>query len=371
MRAWSVERCNLRRHTEELLPQLLAVTEEVLRRGTYILGPQLELFETEFACTLGVRHVVGVASGTEALALALTAVGVQAGDEVITTPFTAIPTIAAIAMLGARPVFVDIDPDTYTLNPEYLPRAITPRTRAIVPVHLFGYCAAMESIVATARSAELPVVEDAAQAHGSRYRGRYAGTLGTAGCFSFYPTKNLGAYGDGGAIATDDDELAHQLRRLRNYGQVSPYLCLISGYNSRLDELQAAFLRIKLPHLERWNQQRSQIAELYRQLLDIPEIRHPIVPSGQQPNWHLYVIRAHRRDELWQYLEEHGIQANVYYPLPAHLQPAYAALGYREGDFPEAERAAREVLALPMFPELSHEEIELVATTIRRFYGYD
>ncbi len=371
MTAWRVERCNLRRHTEELLPQLLAAAEEVLRRGAYILGPQLEQFEAEFAHMLGVKHVVGVASGTEALALTLVAVGVQAGDEVITSPFTAIPTIAAIVMVGARPVFVDIDPTTYTLNPEHLPQALTPRTRAIVPVHLFGYCAAMEPILEIARSAALPVIEDAAQAHGSRYHGRYAGTLGTAGCFSFYPTKNLGAYGDGGAVATNEDELAHRLRLLRNYGQISPYRCVISGYNSRLDELQAAFLRVKLPHLERWNQQRARIAELYRQLLDIPEVRHPLVPSDQQPNWHLYVIRAERRDELWQYLDEHGIQANVYYPIPAHLQPAYAALGYREGDFPEAESAACEVLALPMFPELSREEVELVAATIRRFYRRD
>ncbi len=369
MHPWRVERCNLRRQAEALLPQLLTVTEEVLRSGTYILGVQLQQFEYEFAQMVGRRHAVGVASGTEALALALIAVGVRAGDEVITTPFTAIPTIAAIAMVGARPVFVDIEPDTYTLNPEHLPKAVTSRTRAIVPVHLFGHCAEMEPIMAFALSAGIPVIEDAAQAHGSRYRGQSAGTFGIAGCFSFYPTKNLGAYGDGGAVVTDDDQLAQQLRLLRNYGQISPYQSVVPGYNSRLDELQAAFLRVKLPYLEQSNRQRAQIAALYQELLDIPEIRHPIVRPGHEPNWHLYVIRAQRRDELWRFLEANGIQSNVYYPIPAHLQQAYASLGYREGNFPEAERAAREVLALPMFPELTPEEVELVAATIRRFYG--
>ncbi|GBD06525.1 dTDP-3-amino-3,4,6-trideoxy-alpha-D-glucose transaminase [bacterium HR21] len=370
MVAWKVERCNLRRQTEELLPELLRAAEEVLRSGVYILGPQLEAFEQEFARWLGRRFAYGVASGTEALALALLAVGVRPGDEVITTPFTAIPTIAAIAMVGARPVFVDIEPDTYTLNPELLPRAISARTRALVPVHLFGHCAEMEPILAIARSAGIPVIEDAAQAHGSLYHGRPAGTFGTIGCFSFYPTKNLGAYGDAGAVVTDEEELAHRLRLLRNYGQVSPYRSVLPGYNSRLDELQAAFLRVKLSYLERWNQRRQQLAQLYRRSLTIPEIHHPTVRPGHCPNWHLYVVRAERRDELWRYLEANGIQANVYYPLPAHLQPAYAHLGYREGDFPEAERAARQVLALPMYPELTEEEIEQVALTICRFYGY-
>ncbi len=367
--SWRVERCNLRRQTHSLLPELLRAAQDVLRSGVYILGPQLEAFEREFAAMVGARYAVGVASGTEAIALALVALGIRAGDEVITTPFTAIPTVAAIVMVGARPVFVDIEPDTYTLNPEQLDSALSPRTRAIVPVHLFGHCADMEPILARARAAGIPVIEDAAQAHGSYYHGRHAGTIGTVGCFSFYPTKNLGAYGDAGAIVTDDGELAQQLRLLRNYGQISPYRSVLPGYNSRLDELQAAFLRVKLPHLERWNQQRAQHAELYRKLLDIPEIQHPTVRPGNTVNWHVYVVRAERRDELWQYLEQHGIQANVYYPIPAHLQEAYAHLGYREGDFPEAERAARSVLALPMFPEMTQEEIELVAATIRRFYG--
>ncbi|MCS7176194.1 MAG: DegT/DnrJ/EryC1/StrS family aminotransferase [Candidatus Kapabacteria bacterium] len=367
---WKVERCNLRRQTVALLPELLRVAEEVLRSGVYILGPQLEAFEHEFAQFLGVCYAVGVASGTEALALALAAVGVKAGDEVVTTPFTAIPTIAAIVMVGARPVFVDIDPETYTLNPELLPRALSPRTRAILPVHLFGHCAEMNAILEIAHSAGLPVIEDAAQAHGSRYYGRLAGTMGTMGCFSFYPTKNIGGYGDAGAVVTNDEELAMKLRLLRNYGQTSPYRSILPGYNSRLDELQAAFLRIKLRHVERWNQQRAELAALYRQLLDIPEVQHPIVRSGHTPNWHQYVIRAKRRDALWDYLTSQGIQANVYYPLPAHLQKAYAYLGYREGDFPEAELAAQSVLALPMFPEMTPEEVELVVATIRSFYGH-
>lgn len=369
MVTWKVERCNLRRQTEELLPELLHVAEEVLRSGVYILGPQLEAFEREFAQWLGRRFACGVASGTEALALALVAVGVGPGDEVITTPFTALPTIAAIAMIGARPVFVDIEPETYTLNPELLPAALSQRTRAVVPVHLFGHCAEMEPILAIARSAGIPVIEDAAQAHGSLYQGRAAGTFGTIGCFSFYPTKNLGAYGDAGAVVTDDEELDHRLRLLRNYGQVSLYRSVLSGYNSRLDELQAAFLRVKLRHVERWNQRRERLAQLYRQYLDIPEIQHPRVRPEHRSNWHVYVVRAERRDELWRYLEANGIQANVYYPLPAHLQPAYTHLGYREGNFPEAEQAARHVLALPMYPELTEEELEHVALTIRRFYG--
>ncbi|MEN3027580.1 MAG: DegT/DnrJ/EryC1/StrS family aminotransferase [Chlorobiota bacterium] len=366
---WRVERCNLRRQTVALLPELLQVAEEVLRSGVYILGPQLEAFEHEFAQFLGVRYAVGVASGTEALALALAAVGVKAGDEVVTTPFTAIPTIAAIVMVGARPVFVDIDPETYTLNPELLPQVLSPRTRAILPVHLFGHCAEMDAILEIAHLAGLPVIEDAAQAHGSRYYGRLAGTMGTMGCFSFYPTKNIGGYGDAGAVVTNDEELAVKLRLLRNYGQTSPYRSILPGYNSRLDELQAAFLRIKLRHVERWNQQRAELAALYRQLLDIPEVQHPIVRPGHTPNWHQYVIRAKRRDALWDYLTSQGIQANVYYPLPAHLQKAYAYLGYREGDFPEAESAAQSVLALPMFPEMTPEEVELVVAAIRSFYG--
>ncbi|MCS7170370.1 MAG: DegT/DnrJ/EryC1/StrS family aminotransferase [Candidatus Kapabacteria bacterium] len=369
MHTWKVERCNLRRQTAALLPELLRVTEEVLCNGTYILGPQLEAFEHEFARFLGIRYAVGVASGTEALVLALAAAGVKAGDEVITTPFTAIPTIAAIVMLGARPVFVDIDPDTYTLNPDLLPGALSPKSRAIIPVHLFGHCAEMDAILAIARSAGLPVIEDAAQAHGSCYRGRLAGTMGTMGCFSFYPTKNIGAYGDAGAVVTDDEKLSTELRLLRNYGQISPYHSILPGYNSRLDELQAAFLRIKLNHIEHWNQQRVQLAELYRQLLDIPEVRHPVVRPGHTPNWHQYVIRAEQRDALWHYLASQGIQANVYYPIPAHLQEAYVYLGYRKGDFPEAEQAAQSVLALPMFPELTPEEVELVVAAIRSFYG--
>ena len=370
MHPWKVERCNLRRQTEELLPELLRVTEEVLRSGVYILGPQLEAFEEEFARWLGRRFAVGVASGTEALVLALLAVGVRPGDEVITTPFTAIPTVAAIAITGARPVFVDIEPETYTLNPELLPAAITPRTRAIVPVHLFGHCAEMEPILEIARTRGIPVIEDAAQAHGSLYRGQLAGTFGTLACFSFYPTKNLGAYGDAGIVVTDDEDLAHRLRLLRNYGQVSPYRSELSGYNSRLDELQAAFLRVKLPHLMQWNRRREQLAHLYRQLVQIPEIHHPCVRPGHCPNWHVYVVRAQRRDELWRYLEDNGIQANVYYPLPLHLQPAYRHLGYREGDFPEAERASQQVLALPMYPELTQNELEQVAAAICRFYGH-
>jgi dTDP-4-amino-4,6-dideoxygalactose transaminase len=367
---YRILRCDLRPQAEELLPQLLQAAERVLRSGRYILGAELEAFEREFAEFLGVRYAVGVASGTEALFLALRAVGIGHGDEVIAPAFTAIPTVAAILMSGARPVLVDIDPQTYTLDPALVAAALSERTRAIVVVHLFGQSAEMEPLLRLATDAGVVLIEDAAQAHGSKHHGWMLGTFGRMGCFSFYPTKNLGAYGDAGMVVTDDAELAERLRLLRNYGQVSPYRSVLCGINSRLDELQAAFLRVKLPYLMGWNQRRARLAQLYQELLQIPQIRHPVVRPYNEVNWHVYVVRAEQRDRLWEYLEAHGIQANVYYPVPIHLQEAYRFLGYREGDFPHSEAAAQEVLALPMFPELEEAQVEMVAAAIRRFYGY-
>jgi dTDP-4-amino-4,6-dideoxygalactose transaminase len=353
------------------MPELTAAMAEVLRSGRYVLGDRGRSFEEKFAAYVGVPHAVGVASGTEAIYLALKALGVENGAEVVTTPFTAVPTISAILMAGGRPVFADIAPDTFNINPAGIEAVLSERTAAVLPVHLYGQTADMDPILESAGRRGVPVVEDAAQAHGSLYRGRQAGSMGIAGCFSFYPTKNLGAYGDGGLLTTTDEALAERFRLLRNYGQVSPYETVVNGVNSRLDEMQAALLEIKLARLEEWNERRRRIAALYRELIRIEEITHPVVRPENVPNYHVYVVRARFRDELWRHLESNGVQSNVYYPIPAHLQQANEFLGYRRGDFPEAERASREVLALPMFPELRDDEVAVVARTILEFYGYD
>lgn len=335
---------------EELWDDLMAAIARVLRSGQFILGPEVEAFEREVAEYLGVKHAIGVNSGTDALVIGLRALGVGPGDEVITTPFTFFATAEAISLVGATPVFVDIDPRTFNINPELIPPAITPRTKAILPVHLYGRPAEMDSILAIAEEYGLKVLEDCAQAFGATYRGKKVGTLGHAGAFSFFPSKNLGAYGDGGLLVTNDDGVAELARMLRAHGSRRKYYNEIIGYNSRLDALQAAILRVKLPHVDRWNERRRQVAERYNQLLSgVPGLVLPEISEGHV--FHQYTVRilGGKRDAVQQLLAEAGIGTMVYYPIPLHRLPVY---GYPEGSFLKAETAAGEVVSLPMGPHL-------------------
>lgn len=360
---------DLKRQTTALRDELDAAIRRVLERGWYILGPEVAAFEEEFAAYCGVRYAVGVASGTEALQLALVALGIGPGDEVITVPNAGVPGTAAILLAGARPVFVDVEESSHNLDPAHLEAAITPRTRAVMPVHLYGRPATLTSILEIARRRGLAVVEDCAQAHGARYHGRTVGSLGDLGCFSFYPTKNLGACGDGGMVITDDENLARRLRQLRVYGWTKKYYSETpGGTNSRLDELQAAILRAKLPHLDEWNRARQERARWYDELLaDSPVTPPEPPPPGEEHVYHLYVVRCPRRDALQSHLQRLGIGSDIHYPLPTHLQPAYRHLGYSRGDFPASERLALEVLSLPMYPELTRPEAEAVAAAVRSF----
>jgi dTDP-4-amino-4,6-dideoxygalactose transaminase len=335
-----------------------------LAQGDYVLGADVAAFEQEFARYCGVRHGVGVDSGTSAIELALRAFDVGPGHEVITAANTFVGTTFAIAHTGARPVLVDVDPRTHTIDPAAVSFAITPRTRAIVPVHLYGQCAAMTDIVELARKAGLAVVEDACQAHGSRYRGRHAGSLGDAAAFSFYPAKNLGAAGDGGIVVTDDMDVAEQVRVLRNYGQRVKYRSECLGHNHRLDTLQASILRVKLRHLDGWNRARRTHAASYHHALDqLPLVRPEPAPDREHV-WHVYGVRVPRREAVRAHLARRGIETGIHYPVPAHLQPAHRALGYREGDFPVTELYAEQILSLPMYPELPAEAIRRVAAAL-------
>jgi dTDP-4-amino-4,6-dideoxygalactose transaminase len=339
----------------------------VLEASWFILGQQGEAFETEFAAYCGAKHAVGVGSGTEALHLALRACGVGQGDEVITVPNTAVPTVCAIDFAGARPVFADIDPLSFTLDPAELARRLTPRTKAIVPVHLYGQPANMGPIVEFARRHGLRVVDDAAQAHGAEYQGRRVGALADATAWSFYPSKNLGAYGDAGAVTTDDDGLAQRLRMLRNYGEETRYHHSIRGFNSRLDEIQAALLRVKLRHLDEWNERRRAIAARYAAAIRHPEVELPAQASWARHVFHLYVVRSPRRDALREHLQAREIGTQIHYPLPIYRQAAYADLEVPPGDCPEAERAADEILSLPIYPELSDAQIAAVVDAVNGF----
>jgi len=342
----------------------------VLAKGNFILGEEVAAFEEEFARYLGVNHAVGVSSGTEALYLALLAAGIGSGDEVITVPNTAVPTVAAISQSGASPVFVDINPDTFTLDTGKLEAAITLETRAIIPVHLYGHVADMGPLLEIAGRYNLVVIEDACQAHGAEYRGNKVGTIGDMGAFSFYPTKNLGAYGDGGMVVTADENLARKLRLLRFYGMTDKerYLHEIKGINSRLDEMQAAILRIKLKYLDRWNEQRREIVAHYNELMSELPLKTPVEPAYARHVYHLYIVRTKHRDKLRRHLDRNGIGSAVHYPLPVHRQPSYTELNLGKGSFPRAEMCAREVLSLPIFPELEEEEIRYITSTITDFY---
>lgn len=359
---------NLSAQHESLAAELQGAVSRVMESGWFILGPEVEAFEREFAPVAGTSRAVGVASGTDALTLSLWALGVRPGDEVITTPLTATFTALAISRTGATPVFADVDQATLTLAPDTVAEKIGPRTKALVPVHLYGNPCDMPALLEIARDRELVVVEDACQAHGARLGERPAGGWGEAGCFSFYPTKNLGALGDGGLIATRDEALADRLRRLRNGGQENRYLHREAGFNSRLDEMQAAILRAKLPHLAGWTERRRAHARLYRELLEkAPLVWVESLPAAA-PAFHLMVARAPQRDRLREALQGSGVQTLIHYPVPAHLQPAYRDLGQPQGSCPEAERAAGEIVSLPLYPELTGAQVERVARAILEFY---
>lgn len=342
-------------------------TSKVIKDADFILGRDVKLFEEEFAAFCEAKYAVGMDSGTSALELALRAYDIGPGDEVITAANSFIATALAISHAGATPVLVDVDPVTHTIDVDGIARAITRRTKAILPVHLYGHPAQMGQIRQLAQKVGIVVIEDACQAHGARYNGKRAGSLGDAAAFSFYPGKNLGAYGDGGMVVTDSREVAERLEMLRNYGQKEKYHHLFRGYNRRLDTLQAAILRVKLKYLEKWNAARRLNAKRYNDLLEGTGVLTPAETLGVESVWHLYVICSEHRNALREHLESRGISAGIHYPIPIHLQPAYEDLGYKRGDFPVTERAARRILSLPMYAELTSEQVEFVALTIREF----
>lgn len=349
-----------------------AAIQRVVDSTSFIMGPDVRAFEEEFARFCGVQHAVGVDSGTAALHLAFLACGIGPGDEVITTPHTFIATIGMLGRVGARPVFVDIDPRTYNIDPARIEAAITERTQAIMPVHLYGQPAEMDPILEIADRHGLKVIEDAAQAHGAEYKGRRAGSMGHVAIFSFYPGKNLGAYGDAGALVTNDGEIAEKARLLRNHGRRDKYEHLLQGFNYRMDTLQAAILGAKLAHLKEWNEARRRHAATYRELLSGLDLVLPYEPEHVRAVYHLFVVRlqgslSQERDALREHLKARGISTGIHYPIPLHLQPAYRHLGYKEGDFPITEECARQVLSLPMYPELTQEQMEEVTRAIKEF----
>ncbi len=360
---------DLKRGFEGIEEEIREAIEGVLDSQRFILGPQVKEFEEEVASYSGTKYAVGVASGSDALLLALRALGVGPGDEVITTSFSFFATAGSISRAGAKPVFVDIDPETFNLDPALIEAKITEKTKAILPVHLFGQCADMDPILELASKHNLTVVEDAAQAIGSEYKGRRAGSIGDIGCFSFFPSKNLGGFGDGGMVTTDDEGLAEKVGILRKHGGRSEYHHSMIGYNSRLDTLQAAILQVKLKYLDGWSKKRQENAGYYDQALKgVDEVKTPKDMGFGRHIYNQYTLRAKRRDELKAWLKAKGIGCKVYYPLPLSLQDCYRFLGYREGDMPQAERAAQEAISIPIFPELSREEKEEVARAIGGFY---
>lgn len=353
-------------------PEIRAAVERVLASQQFILGREGAALEEEVARLCGAAHGIAVASGTDALILALRACGVNPGDEVLIPPFTFIATGSAISAIGARPVFCDIRPETYNLDPAQLARRVTPKTKAIIAVHLYGLSADMDPILTFARVHKLKVIEDNAQSIGASYKGRRTGSIGDIACLSFYPTKNLGAYGDAGMIVTNSSELDARLRTLRNHGQTAKYVSSEPGWNSRLDEIQAAILRVKLRHLPEWQRARQAHAAAYSSnLFGIPGIAPPLTPPNYEHVFHQYTIRVERRDDLQQALAFRKIGSAIYYPVPLHLQPLYASLGFKVGDFPHAEHAAKEVLSLPIYPELRKEQIARVTEAVTEFVTHE
>lgn len=360
---------DLKTQYQRLQSDMDAAIARVLSSGTFILANEVRAFETEFAAYCGSAFGMGVGSGTDALLLALRAGGIQAGDEVITVSHTAVATVAAIELCGARPVLVDIDPQRYTMAPQCFEAAITPRTRAVIPVHLYGCPVDLAPILKIAQAREIFVVEDCAQAHGAVYQGKRVGGWGAMGAFSFYPTKNLGAYGDGGAVVTNRPDLAERVALLRQYGWQERYISSIKGLNSRLDELQAAILRVKLGALDGWNAQRQKLAKLYNELLQGCDLVLPFVPAQVEHVYHQYVVVCPQRDALKTFLFEQGIHSYIHYPVPVHLQPAYLDLGYAKDSLPFTEAAAAQVLSLPLYPEMSEDAVHQVSQAIGKFFG--
>ncbi len=343
------------------------VVDAVMDSQYFILGPEVEAFEKELAAYVGAKHAIACASGTDAILLALMALGVGPGDEVVTTPFTFFATAGCVARAGAKPVFVDIEPDTFNIAPSLIARAITKKTKAILPVHLFGQCADMDPILSAAGS--IPVIEDAAQALSAEYKGKKSGVLGRVACFSFFPSKNLGAFGDGGALTTDDSALAEKLASLRVHGARQKYYHDEVGLNSRLDALQAAILRVKLPYLDQWSDQRAANARRYDEMLAGTRVVTPVAKPYARHVFNQYTIRAANRDGLQKHLAAREIGNAIYYPVPLHLQKCFAGLGYGPGSLPESERAASEVLSIPIYPELTDQMARHVAASIREFTG--
>ena len=357
---------DLRAHHEPLMDEFVNAFRQVTEANAFAGGPFVARFETEFAAFCGSRYALGVGNGTDALWLSLLALGVGPGDEVITVPNSFMATAEAISLCGARPVFVDVDPETYTMDPEQLESAITLRTQAIIPVHLFGQTAAMDEIMAIAQHHGTPVVEDACQAHGASYKGKKAGTMGVAGCFSFYPGKNLGAFGEAGGITTDDPDLRAKAQVLRDHGQAAKYLHSMIGWNARMDGIQAAVLSVKLRRLSAGNEARRVHARLYNELLaDEPRVIRPSVGADNVHVYHIYGVRVQDRDGVLQRMAARGVNCAIHYPVPIHLQKAYAFLGLGPGSFPVAELCAKEFLSLPMYPELTEEQIRFVVDTLK------
>jgi dTDP-4-amino-4,6-dideoxygalactose transaminase len=357
---------DLKAQYASIKPEVDAAVQGVLDSCGYILGPEVAKFEEEFAAYSGARFGIGVNTGTSALHLSLLAAGIGPGDEVITVPFTFVATVAAIEYAGAKPVFVDIDPQTYNMDPSAVEAAITPRTRAILPVHLHGQMAEMDPILEIARRRNLIVIEDACQAHGAEYRGRRAGSLGDLAAFSFYPGKNLGAYGEGGMVTTSNPDFAKRIRMLRDWGAEKKYHHEIKGYNFRLEGIQGAVLRVKLRHLETWTEGRRAAAAHYARLLGGSGVIFPQPKPYQLHVYHVYAIRTKQRQAWQDTLNAQGIQTGIHYPFPVHLLPAYSDLGYQKGDFPHSELAADEVLSLPMFAEMTAEQCATVARVVRQ-----
>lgn len=360
---------DLKAQYSQIKDEMNAAILEVLSSQHFILGARVKELEEKIAELCDCRFAIGVSSGSDALLLSLMACGIGPGDEVITTPFSFFSTASSISRLGAQPVFADIDPNTFNLDPAEIKDKINKKTKGIITVHLFGQLADMDSILDIASESKLWIIEDAAQAIAATYKGKDAGSLGNLACFSFYPTKNLGAYGDGGMIVTNDDELAEKVRILRVHGSSPKYYHHTIGINARLDELQAAILLVKLKHLSRWNDVRRNNAELYHEKLQGLPISLPYVAEFCQSTYHQYVIKAPKRDELKEYLKTNGIGTQIYYPLPLHLQPCFKSLGYKPGDLAQAEEASQKVLSLPIYAELTEQEIDYVAEKIREFYS--
>jgi dTDP-4-amino-4,6-dideoxygalactose transaminase len=360
--------CDLRAQYKSIKPEIDQAVSRVLESAEFVLGSEVEAFEQEFATYVGANHAVAMNSGTSALHLALLAAGVGPGTEVITVPFTFVATVAAIVYTGATPVFVDVTPDSLTMDPAQVEAAITPRTRAILPVHLYGQPADLDPLLAIARRHGLRLIEDACQAHGAEYKGCKVGPLGDAGCFSFYPGKNLGAYGEGGLAVTNDPELARKMRMLRDWGQEQRYHHVMKGFNYRMEGLQGSILRVKLRHLERWTELRRAHAAAYLDTLGRSGVATPVEKPYSRHVYHVFAIRVPERESLQRQLKANGVQSGIHYPVPVHLQPAYADLGYLRGQFPESERAADEVLSLPMYPEMTRTQIDEVCGVLQEAY---